>query len=109
MSAPTNILLQALKQIFHYLRGALHHGFCYTRVPLVLFAFTYANWAMIHLIGSQTLGLLSFLAEIPLSGLQRSKPQRPNPSLMQSIQIKFGFNSDQLADIFTKALPSSFP
>lgn len=64
---------------------------------------------VIHLIGSQPLGLLSFLAKIPLSGLQSSKPQCPNPSLMQSIQIKFGFNSNQLADIFTKALPSSFP
>ena len=67
MSKPTFVHLEVAKRVLRYIRGTLHHGICLSPGPLILTAFSDADWAGDPTDRRSTTGLLVFLGPNPIS------------------------------------------
>ncbi|GKV40995.1 hypothetical protein SLEP1_g48578 [Rubroshorea leprosula] len=127
MHKPTDVHWQALKRVLHYLRGTASHGILLRpQQSLSLHAFSDADWAGDRDTCLSTTGYIVFLGGNPISwraAKQRAVARSSTEAEMKHIAIDLHFvrelvdkkimrvshiaSNDQLADGFTKPLPST--
>lgn len=71
---PTSNHLQATKRILRYLRGSVHQGLSFTPVPLVLSAYSDADWAGDPLDKKSISGIVVFLGNSLITWSSKKQP-----------------------------------
>ncbi|KAD6795364.1 hypothetical protein E3N88_06260 [Mikania micrantha] len=85
MHTPTDIHFTALKRLLRYLHGTMHHGLLIRRhSPLLLHAFTDADWAGDKQTYRSTTGYLVYLGSNPISWSSKRQSTLVDPLLRLS-------------------------
>ena len=74
MANPTSNHLQVAKRILRYLQGTVHQGLSFTLGPLVLSAYSDANWAGDPLDRKSISGIVVFLGHSPITWSAKKQP-----------------------------------
>uniref|UniRef100_A0A2N9FIA7 Reverse transcriptase Ty1/copia-type domain-containing protein n=1 Tax=Fagus sylvatica TaxID=28930 RepID=A0A2N9FIA7_FAGSY len=104
MSTPTTIHLVTTKRILRYLCGTLFHGIAFTLGPLTLSTYTDADWILAFTSLQPPLLWCDDVSALTIA----SNPvfHARTKHIEVDLIVNFVSTIDQLADIFTKSLPT---